>query len=153
MKHRGEAIRWYRQVPGRVREFSTLSSSDYGDIVIATSPYASAKSAQEWAVAFHHGAPRWLRALTGAPDDVAGMVIGAGETWVLLEESDSLMTTQYVCQVDGDHVLMAFLMRYERRLARFIWPPVSLLHRRVAITTMRKIVTDAEKRLSASITS
>ncbi|GAB09260.1 hypothetical protein GOARA_035_00160 [Gordonia araii NBRC 100433] len=65
---------------------------------------------------------------------------------MLLEEVESLMTTQYVCQVAGDRVTLAFFIEYHRRAARFVWPPISLLHRRVAVVTMRRVVADVAAR-------
>ena len=141
MKHESDAVRWQMHVPPEVRELSTLSRPDYSDAVIATTPRASAMSPEEWTVAFHHAAPAWVRALAGAPDDVPGLVIGRGEGWVLLEEIESLMTTQYVCQVGDDRVVLAFLIQYRHPAARFVWPLMSQLHRRVAGITMRRLVT------------
>lgn len=137
-------VQWRMPVPPEVRRLSTLSRPDYSDMVTATTSSASTMSPEEWAVAFHHGAPGWVRAIAGAPDDVPSLVVARGEDWVLLEEVESLMTTHYVCQVSCGRVVLAFLMRYERRAARLIWPLMSHLHRRVAVTTMRSIVSDTE---------
>lgn len=139
-----DGIRWQREVPAEIQLLGTLAAPDYSDIVIARTPSASTRSPEQWAVSFHGAAAGWARRIADAPDDVVGLIVGRGDGWVRLEEHERLLTTQYVCHAGDGGVSLAFFIRYERRAARLIWPLMSQIHRRVAVTTMRKIVSDAE---------
>ncbi|GAA1462863.1 hypothetical protein GCM10009603_33300 [Nocardiopsis exhalans] len=59
---------------------------------------------------------------------------------VRLEEADSLITAQYVCQVGDGRVSFGFFVRYERHAAAWVWPPMSQMHRRVAVSALRRAV-------------
>jgi hypothetical protein len=133
-------VGWRLGVPVELGELSTLVGPDYVDSVSAVTSRASSRTPEEWAAVFNASAPRWARRLTGAPDGVAELVVGCGEGWVRLEEADSLITTQYVCQVGDGRVSFGFFVRYERRAAAWVWPPMSQLHRRVAVSTLRRAV-------------
>lgn len=143
MNHNRDGVRWGSAVPEELRRLSTLPNPDYADFVTAVTKGAAHRSPQEWVVAFHGSAPEWVRRLAGAPDDIAGLVVGSGDGWVRFEEVEPSMTTQYVCLVGEDEVSLAFFIRYERRSAAFVWPAMSQIHRRVAVSILRGLVLQA----------
>jgi hypothetical protein len=144
MNHSRGSVRWDSAVPEELRRLSTLPKPDYADFVTAVTTSAPRRSPEEWVVAFHRGAPEWVRRLARAPDDIAGLVVGSGDGWALFEEVEPSMTTQYVCLVEGERVSLAFFIRYERRSAAFVWPLMSQIHRRVAVSILREIVLETQ---------
>jgi len=47
------------------------------------------------------------------------------------------MTPRLILKVDEDRIRVATLIRYNHKIAARVWPPVSILHRRVGIALLR----------------
>jgi hypothetical protein len=50
------------------------------------------------------------------------------------------MTAHVIFHFDGPVASLAAFVRYDRPLANIIWPPVSIIHRRVGLALMRHAV-------------
>jgi len=69
---------------------------------------------------------RWQRAVPGAI-----RALGA------LADADYADT---VTATDGEQMSLASFIRYDRWPAAFVWPPVSLIHRQVALALVRSAI-------------
>jgi hypothetical protein len=154
---RGEipTVRWRREVPEAIRSLGALSNADYADIVTATIDETPAGPDQV-VHAVSNGMPRGLpvlisflqRALLGlrlelrpSPDHLLGWKIAdRGEHWIRVEAASWLLTGHVVMHVDEGQLSFATFIRYDRRLAALVWPPVSLIHRQVALALVRRAI-------------
>jgi hypothetical protein len=76
--------------------------------------------------------------LRPSPDHLLGWKIAdRGENWIRLEAASWFLTGHVLMHFDQRHASFASFIRYDRRLAAFVWPPVSLIHRHVALAVMR----------------
>ena len=50
------------------------------------------------------------------------------------------MAAQAIVSVDGDEVSLALFLRFDRRVARVVWAPVGVLHRRGVPAMLRQAV-------------
>jgi hypothetical protein len=125
-------------------------------------PSGDERSTEQWARAILEDAPVVLRVFIVAgwrfvlglrlgprhsPDHVLGWKVTArlpGET--VLESRSAFMTARLVFHRDGTHLVWATFVHYSRPIAGLIWPPVSLLHRRIVPYALRRAASD----LSAS---
>jgi hypothetical protein len=153
---RGEAVssvRWHRNLPEAIRSLDTLAGPDYADIVTATVSKTPSRTPEQWLDATLKGVPRGLlsfvplvqRAALGlrlemrpSADHVIGWKIAdRGDNWLRLEASSWFLTGHVVLHVDDGQLSFATFIRYDRPLAALVWPPVSLIHRQVALALMR----------------
>lgn len=146
-------VRWHRDVPSEIRALDTLATPDYTDVVTATIRPRSDRSPEEWIRAMVAGTPRAL--LVGvpvvqvgvlglrlnprpSPDRLLGWKVAErGQNWVRLEAASWLLTGHIIVHVDGARLSFATFVRYHRSVAALVWPPVSLIHRQVALAMMR----------------
>jgi hypothetical protein len=106
----------------------------------------AAPSAEGWARSVFEGAPvavRWfvvvgwrlglgLRLGPRTPEHVLGWrITGRGANSLTLEQQSWMLTAQLVCWTSNQRSMHATFVRYDRPAARWLWPPVSLLHRRI----------------------
>jgi hypothetical protein len=56
------------------------------------------------------------------------------------------MTANIIFQFDGDQVSFATLIRYDRGIARMVWTPVSVIHRKLAPDVLRAAVKRIDRR-------
>jgi hypothetical protein len=137
-------------VPEGLRSHSAMDSPDYADLTTVTVG-ATHKSPEEWARAAleetptGRSAPRLWRALglrlgpPNSPGYVQGWKIGdRGDDWIRIEAASSFMTGRAVVQVDDGQVSLALFVRYNQPIAAFVWPPVSVMHRRAMPTLLRQ---------------
>lgn len=136
-------------LPGSVLARSALPRIDYADhFTLATDVEATP---EQWARAMFGDVPDltelfiW-RVLLGlrlnrrrSTATVAGWRIGGrGEDWIRLEAQSWFLSGNLVVQVtDGEEVGLATFLRYERRLGRLVWPPLSAVHRRLVPGLLR----------------
>jgi hypothetical protein len=149
------AVRWRREVPEAIRALGALAGADYADIVTARIGETPAEPEQV-VHAVLKDVPRGLllfislvqRVLLGfrlklrpSPDHLLGWKIAdRGEGWMRIETSSWFMTAHVVMHVEEGRISLASFIRYDRWLAAFLWPPVSLVHRQVGLTLMRRAV-------------
>jgi hypothetical protein len=77
--------------------------------------------------------------LRPSPDRILGWQIAdREENWIRIEAASWFLTGHVVMHVDEGQVSLASFIRYDRRLAAFVWPPVSLIHRQVALALIRR---------------
>lgn len=148
-------VRWRREVPEAIRALGALANPDYADIVTATIDETPAEPEQLIHAALN-GVPRGLlffipfvqRVFLGlrlklrpSPDRLLGWQIAdRRENWIRIEAASWLLTGHVVMHVDEGQLSFASFIRYDRRLAALVWPPVSLIHRQVALALVRSAI-------------
>jgi hypothetical protein len=149
-------LAWQRDVPESIRSLGGLANPDYQDLFTATTNEASDKPADDWARVVLEGAPDHLRLavflaqrfLLGlrlgphrSPDYILGWKIAdRGDSWVRIEAASWMMTASLVFKVDEARLSMATFVRYDRRMASLVWPPGSILHRKIGLALMDRAV-------------
>jgi hypothetical protein len=149
-------VHWQRNVPEEICALGTLAGADYSDIVTASVGGLPSRTPEEWISAGLTGVPRSLlffvplvqRVFLGlrlklrtSPDRPLGWKIAArGENWMRIEAASWFLTCQVVMHDDEGQLSFATFIRYDRWLAAIVWPPVSLIHRQVALTLARSAV-------------
>lgn len=133
-----------------------LADADYADIVtvtVAQTPAnpdvlidATLKALPRWLpvfVAFVQRAFLGLRLkLRPSPDHLLGWkIVERGERWVRIEADSWFLTGHVVMHAEDGLMSFASFIRYDRRLAAVVWPPVSLVHRQVALSLARTAAT------------
>jgi hypothetical protein len=147
------SLAWQRDVPESIRSLDGLASPDYADLFTARVNGISEEGAEEWARAMLEGAPGYLRVaavvaqrlLLGlrlgplrSPHHVLGWkIVERGDDWVRIEAASWMMAASLVFKVDEVGLSVATFVRYDRRLAAFIWPPLSTVHRKVGLAMIR----------------
>jgi hypothetical protein len=137
------AIVGLTNIPEAIRCLDTLTRPDYVDLFTVPTSGAADKSAEEWARAMLEDTPTGRSAPTlwrllglrlgpmPSPGCVQGWKIAErGEDWIRVEAISWFMTAHAVVKVDDGHVSLGLFVRYDRRIAALIWPPVSRMHRR-----------------------
>jgi len=148
-------VRWRREVPEAIRSLGALANTDYADIVTATINETPAEPEQLIHAALK-GVPRGLlffipfvqRVFLGlrlklrpSPDRLLGWKIAdRGENWIRIEAASWFLTGHVVMHVDEGQLSFASFIRYDRQLAALVWPPVSLIHRQVALALVRSAI-------------
>lgn len=148
---------WQRHVSEPIRAVDTLARVDYADLFTARVTDGSRRSAEQWLRAAFGGAPGYLRVLVPivhrfvlglrlhrhrSPDHVIGWRIAAREReWVRLEASSWFLTAHLILHVADEELSVATFLRYDRWPAFLVWPPVSLVHRQVGLSLVRRAVT------------
>jgi hypothetical protein len=147
-------VRWRREVPEAICSLAALANADYTDIVTATLDETPSGTPEQLIYAVLNGVPRGLlflislvqRVFLGfrlklrpSPDRLLGWKIAdRGENWVRIETASWFLTAHVVMHLDEGQVALASFIRYDRWLAVFVWPPVSLIHRQVALVLVRR---------------
>ncbi|HTA06848.1 MAG TPA: hypothetical protein VK774_10825, partial [Solirubrobacteraceae bacterium] len=146
-------VRWQRDVPDAIRSLGALADADYEDIVTASAHGLPSRTPDEWVQAGFKGVPRGVLVLTPfvqrvflglrlklrpAPDRLLGWQIAdRGENWLRIEAESWFLTGHVVMHADDERLSFASFIRYDRWLGKIVWPPVSLIHRQVALTLVR----------------
>jgi hypothetical protein len=150
-------------VPASVRGLSSLEDIDYADqFTLATDVQATP---EQWARAMFGDVPsaaeRFIwRDLLGvrlrrgrSPATVAGWLIGGrGDDWIRLDAASWFLSGNLLVTTAGGRVSLATFLRYDRRLGRVVWPPLSGVHRRVVPGVLRAAavrLARRQRRLSA----
>jgi hypothetical protein len=148
-------VAWQRDVPEPIRSLGGLADPDYRDVFTATADEASEKPAEDWArTALERVMPGYVRVgvfvaqrlLLGlrlgprrSSDYIAGWKIAdRGDSWIRIEAASWMMTASMVLNVDEARLSLATFFHYDRRIAALVWPPISIAHRKVGLTLMRR---------------
>ena len=146
------AIRQY-DIPEMIRFLGGMDRPDYIDLFTATTTGAAHGSPAQWArsaieeVAGLGGQIIW-RGVLGlrlkprpSKERVGGWKIGdGGEDWIRLEASSWFMSAHLVIRLHDGHLSVGTLIRYDHPIARFIWVPLSAIHRRLMPGLLHKAV-------------
>lgn len=148
-------VHWRREVPEAIRSLGVLANANYADIVTATVDETLTDPEQVIRAALK-GLPRGLlvfipfiqRVFLGlrlelrpSPDHLLGWKIAArGENWMRIEAASWFLTAHVVMHVNEGQLSFASFVRYDRPLAALVWPPVSLIHRQVALALVRSAI-------------
>lgn len=77
--------------------------------------------------------------LRDSPDHLIGWKIAdRGENWIRIETGSWFMTAHVVMHIDDGQMSLATFIRYDRRPAALVWPPVCLIHRQVGLMLARR---------------
>lgn len=121
---------------------SSMSVIDYVDrFSLATDVVASP---EQWARAMFGDVPSvaeqviWrgllgLRLSRGpSPDTVGGWRIAArGDGWIRLEAASWFLTGNLIVETVDGQVSLGTFLHYDRSVGRWVWPPLSAVHRRL----------------------
>ena len=148
---------WQRPIPPAIRAMCPFPRYDYADLVVASTSPEAERSPDEWIAAGLAGiSPRWRRMIPLVQRSVLGLRLHLRPSpehllgWKIAERRDDLVRIEaggwliaanVILKADPERPSFATFVRYNHALAKFIWPPVSLLHRRVALALVRAAVT------------
>lgn len=146
-------VRWRREVPESLRSLGALPRADYADLVTATID-ETPPDPEQLIDATLQAVPRGLlffialvqRVFLGlrlnlrpSADRLLGWkIVDRGENWIRIEAASWFLTGHVVMHVDSGQASFASFIRYDRWPAAFVWPPVSLIHRQVALALVRR---------------
>jgi hypothetical protein len=147
------SVHWQREVPDGIRALGAIDNPDYADIVTATLEETPSGTPEQLIRATLQSVPRSLllfvpfvqRVFLGlrlnlrpSPDRVLGWRIAVrDEKWVRIEADSWLLTGNVVMRLDEGDIFFATFIRYDHPFAAFVWPPISLIHRQVALILVR----------------
>jgi hypothetical protein len=146
-------VQWRREVPDAIRVLGALANAHYADIVTAAVDESPRRTPEQLIQAGLDGVPRGLLLfipliqrvflglrlkLRSSPDHLLGWKIAdRGDNWMRIESASWFLTAHVVMHVDQERMSFASFVRYEQWPATFIWPPISLIHRQVALALVR----------------
>lgn len=149
-------VRRASAVPGMILAVDTLHNPDYTDAHEASIVGVAARSPEQWARSTFEGAPlavRWFllvgwRTVLGlrleprsSPDRVLGWkIVDRGPNWVTLELCSGFLSAHLVFWADDSRVVQSTFVRYDRRMGAIVWPPVSIIHRRLLPYVLKRAV-------------
>jgi hypothetical protein len=126
---------------------------DYTDSFEASVAAADHRTAEQWARAVFEGAPRPVRwflvtgfryglglrfALRPPSEHVLGWaIIDRKPDSLTLESRSWFLTSRLVFEADAARVTQSTFVRYDKRIAAIIWPPVAILHRQIVPRLLR----------------
>ena len=153
-----------RNVPDVIRSLSGMNSPDYIDLFTVTTNGAADASPEQWSrtaiedVAGRGGQFIW-RGVLGlrlesrpSTERVGGWKIAhRGEDWLRLEASSWCLTAHLVIRLEGGHLSAGTFIRYDRPIARFIWLPVSAVHRRLMPGLLEQTVRRQARRSDGAV--
>ena len=147
------SVRWQREVPEGIRSLGALADADYADIVTAPIDDTSGRTPEQLIQAALNDLPRGLlvlipfvqRVFLGlrlklrpSPERLLGWEIAdRGENWIRIEAASWFLTGHVVMHADEGQLSFSSFIRYDRWLAALVWPPISLIHRQVALALVR----------------
>ncbi len=130
---------------------------DYDDSFAAPHAAADERTPEQWARAVFEQAPRPVRwfLLIGfryglglkfgpwsSPEHVLGWaIIDRSPDSVTIESRSWFLTSRLVFRAETTRVTQSTYVRYDRRIAAIIWPPVSVLHRQIVPRILRHAAT------------
>lgn len=126
---------------------------DYDDFFAAPRAAADKRTPEQLARAVFEQAPRPVRwfLVSGfryglglkfgprpSPEHVLGWaIIDRSPESVTIESRSWFLTSRLVFQTETTRVTQSTYVRYDRRIAAIIWPPVSILHRQIVPRILR----------------
>ncbi|MFJ5834679.1 DUF2867 domain-containing protein [Streptomyces sp. NPDC093089] len=140
-------------IPESIRALSSLSHIDYADAFTLQTGEDASITPEQWARAMFGDVATaaeqliWrgllgLRLSRGrSHETVAGWQIAErGEDWIRLESASWFLTGNLLVQATQGRVTLGTFLRYDRRLGRAVWPPLSAIHRRLTPGLLRDAV-------------
>jgi hypothetical protein len=137
-------------IPESVRALSSLPDIDYADHFTFSTDADADATPEQWARAMFGNVPTvaelliW-RGLLGlrlsparSPATVAGwQIAGRGDDWIRLEAASWFLTANLLVQTADGRVSLGTFLHYDRRLGHGVWPPLSVIHRRLVPGLLR----------------
>jgi hypothetical protein len=145
---RVDSVVGLHNIPEARRALCSLPDIDYVDQF--TLPTDADATPEQWARAIFGDVPSlaelliW-RGVLGfrlsrgrSPATVAGWRIGErGEGWIRLEAVSWFLTANLLLQAADGSVSLVTFLHYDRRLGHGVWPPLSVMHRRLVPGLLR----------------
>jgi hypothetical protein len=138
-----------QQIPDTIRTLSSLAHVDYVDRFTLTTDADA--TPERWARAMFGDVPSageqliWrgllgLRLSRGrSPQTVGGWrIAGRGAGWIRLEAASWFLTGNLLVDTAEGEVSLTTFVRYDRRVGRIVWPPLSAVHRRLVPGVLRE---------------
>lgn len=127
---------------------------DYTDHFEAPIATADDRTPEQWARAVFEDAPGPLRGLfassfryglglrlgpRSSPEHVLGWeIIDRKLDSITVESRSWFLTSRLVFRAQGSRLTQSTLVHYDKRIARVLWPPVSILHRQIVPWLLRR---------------
>ncbi|HEY1689491.1 MAG TPA: hypothetical protein VGF95_11590 [Solirubrobacteraceae bacterium] len=147
------SVYWGREIPEAIRALGALANANYADVVTATIDDTQGRTPEQLIHAALDGLPHSLLVLVPfiqrvflglrlklrpSPDHLLGWkVADRSDNWVRIEAASWFLTGHVVMHLDEKQVSFASFIRYDRWPAAVVWPPISLIHRQVALALVR----------------
>ena len=145
------------EVPSEIATREDLASPNFTYACALELETATTHSAEQWARALFGDAPRLLRAFVVAGwIGVLGLRLGPRQSdqyvfgWTVESNSPELivlgtgsfmLTARLVIRATDKHVTHVTFVRYERGIARVVWPVAAAIHRPVVRFLLRRAAT------------
>jgi hypothetical protein len=126
---------------------------DYNDSFAAPRAAVDDRTPEQWARAVFEGTPRPVRwflvsgfryglGLKFGPrrstEHVLGWaIIDRSPDFLTIESRSWFLTSRLVFRIETTCVTQSTYVRYDRRIAKIIWPPISILHRQIVPRILR----------------
>jgi hypothetical protein len=126
---------------------------DYSDCFEAPITTADVRTPEQWARAVFEDAPRPVGCLLvigfryglglrfgprTSPEHVLGWeIVDRQPDSITIESRSWFLTSRLVFRTEDSRVTQSTLVRYDKRAAALIWPPVSILHRQIVPRLLR----------------
>ncbi|MGH2904786.1 MAG: hypothetical protein ACRDK7_14570 [Solirubrobacteraceae bacterium] len=140
-------------MPEAIRSLDTIESPDYVDLVTGPVSETPDRTPEQWLRLMLQGVPRSMLLvvpliqrvalglrleLRASPDHIIGWRIAdRGEHHMRIEAASWFLTGHVIVHVDQGQLSFATFVRYYRTPAALVWPPISLIHRQVALALVR----------------
>jgi hypothetical protein len=134
---------------------------DYNDSFAAPRAATDERTPEQWARAVFEDAPqpvRWFLVYgfryglglrfgpRSSPEHVLGWaIVDRSPDSVTIESRSWFLTSRLVFQTETARVTQSTYVRYDRRIAAILWPPVSILHRQIVPRILRHAATRARR--------
>ncbi len=158
-RHRVTPVYWQREVAATIRSLAALTTPDYADVVTAILARPLVGTPERLLYATLDGLPQSLRRfipfaqraflglrleLRPSPEHLLGWRIAdRGDNWLRIEASSWMLTGNVVFHAEDRQLSFASFVRYDRPPAALVWPPVSLIHRQIALALVRRATNSA----------
>lgn len=135
---------------------------NYDDSFSAPRAAADERTPEQWARAVFEDGPRAVRSFLvngfryglglrfdprPSPEHVLGWaIIDRSPNSLTIEARSWCLTSRLVFRTEATRVTQSTYVRYDRRIAAIIWPPVSVLHRQIVPRILRHAATRARPR-------
>jgi hypothetical protein len=139
---------------------------DYDDCFAAPRAAGDDRTPEQWARAVFEETPRPVRwfLVNGfryglglrfgprpSPDHVLGWtIIDRSPDSLTVEARSWFLTSRLVFRTETTRLSQSTYVRYDRRIAAIVWPPVSILHRQIVPRIVRHAATQAPATVSTA---
>ena len=138
-------------IPRPIHHIHSLSKIDYGDQFSISAN--TSRTAEQWMRTIFGEVPNlrhkfiWQGLLgftldpSRSPDVIAGnRITGRGHDWIRVENSSKLLSANIICKASMDEVSVITLVQYNHWFAKWWWPLLAVIHRKIVPKLLRQAV-------------